>query len=380
MIDLKRSKDIPNDKIMKKILFILHIPPPVHGSSIVGLAVKNSSIINNSFDCRYINLLVSRTMIESGKPNMMKIFRFVGLWFRLLYEVIKDKPDVCYLAVTASGVAFYKDVLLVALLRLFRIKRVYHLHNQGVRQNQNKGLNSLFYSFVFKNADVLLLSNQLYDDVKTFVPISRVHICPNGIVDTTSINIKPSSFEVNKPVKILFLSNLLELKGIYVLLDACSVLQQRGIDFECDFIGAEGDLNAAIFNEKVIQKQLFPKVNYLGKKFGKEKEVMFANADIFVHPTLNDCFPLVLLEAMQYSLPVVSTYEGGIPDIIDDGITGFLVPKKNVEALVEKIEVLIKNPHLRQMMGTSGRMKYEREFTINKFEIRLNEILKQVTV
>ena len=362
---------------MKKILFILHFPPPVHGSSIVGQAVKNSSIINQLFYCRYINLLVSRTMNESGKPNLMKIYRFIILWFRLLYEIIRYRPDVCYLALTASGIAFYKDVLLVALLRFFGIKRVYHLHNQGVRLNQEKKLNSLFYRFVFKNADVILLSNQLFKDVKTFVPISRVHICPNGIVDTMT-HLENRSLIVKKPVKILFLSNLQKSKGIFVLLDACSVLHQRGIDFECDFIGAEGDLTATKFNEKVIQKQLLSKVNYLGMKFGREKEEIFSTADIFVHPTLNDCFPLVLLEAMQYSLPVISTYEGGIPDIVKDGISGYLVPQNSVDALVEKIEVLINNPELRQKMGKAGRQKFEDEYTFDKFEHNLIEILQKV--
>ena len=368
---------MPNDKKMKKILFILHFPPPVHGSSIVGLAVKNSLIINRSFYCRYINLLVSRSMNESGKPSIIKTFRFLRLWIRLLYEIIKDKPDVCYLALTASGMAFYKDVLLVVLLRFFRIKRVYHLHNQGVRLNQEMKLNYLFYRFVFKNADVILLSNQLYKDVMTFVPISNVYICPNGIVDTFT-NLDTKSLILKKTVKILFLSNLQESKGIFVLLDACTVLQHRGIDFECNFIGAEGDLNANLFYKMVQQKQLLTRVNYLGKKFGKEKEEIFANADIFVHPTLNDCFPLVLLEAMQYSLPVVSTYEGGISDIVEDGISGYLVPQNSVGALVEKIEVLIKNPELRKKMGKAGRLKFENEFTLDRFEHNLNEILQTV--
>ena len=362
---------------MKKILFILHLPPPVHGSSIVGQCVKNSTIINKSFDCRYINLLVSRTIDEAGKPSGLKVLRFVGAWFKLLVEIITKKPDVCYLALTATSAAFYKDVLLVALLRVFHIKRVYHLHNKGVSQNQTNKLNNLFYRFVFKNSDIILLSNQLYQDIETFVPASRVYICPNGIVNTIT-NIEPRLFTKEKPVKILFLSNLIKSKGVFVLLDACSILQQKGIGFECNFVGAEGDINATQFAEKVNQKQLSSKVNYLGKKFGKDKQEVFANAEIFAFPTYFDCFGLVNLEAMQYSLPVVSTFEGGIPDIVEDGVTGFLVPKKNAEALAEKLEILINNPKLRQQMGKAGRQKYETEFTLEIFEHRLKEILQQV--
>jgi glycosyltransferase involved in cell wall biosynthesis len=359
-----------------KIIFVLHLPPPIHGSSIVGESIKNSTIINGTFESSYMNLLVSRVMNETGKTSSMKILRFAGVWFSLLAEIVKKKPELCYLALTASGAAFYKDVFLVALLRLFKIKRVYHLHNQGVSKNETNRIHRFFYRFVFSDAEVILLSKQLYKDVETFVPESRVHLCANGIAGV------PLKFErtslKGKPVKVLFLSNLMESKGVFVLLDACSILQQRGIEFECDLVGAEGDLNALQFSEKVAEKQLSDIVRYLGKKYGKEKHDVFAGADIFIHPTLNDCFPLVLLEAMQYSLPIVSTFEGGIPDIVDDRATGFLVPQNNAEALADKLEMLIKDSGLRQKMGNAGRQKFEEKFTLEIFEHKLNDILKQV--
>ena len=359
------------------ILFILHFPPPVHGSSMIGQSIKNSKIINDTFDCRYINLLVSRTINETGKPSSLKVMRFMRVWFKVLAEIIKKKPDVCYLALTAKGAAFYKDVLLVALLRAFQIKRVYHLHNKGFSRIKTTKIDDFFYRYVFKDADIILLSSQLYSDIKAFVPPSRISICPNGIVDTI-LNFKPQTVVKEKPVKIMFLSNLCESKGVFVLLEACSVLQKKGIDFECDFIGAEGDLDAIKFSEKVKQHKLASNVKYLGKKFDKDKQDVFESTDIFIHPTLSDCFPLVLLEAMQYSLPVVSTFEGGISDIVEDGTTGYLVPQKNVEALAEKLEVLIKNPDQRQQMGLAGRQKYEKEFTLNAFELRLRNILQEV--
>jgi glycosyltransferase involved in cell wall biosynthesis len=365
---------------LKNILFILHFPPPVHGSSIVGLSIKNSDLINNAFECRYINLLVSRSINETGKTDILKIMRFVGVWFKLLFEIIIRKPDICYMALTATGTAFYKDVLLIALLRIFRIKRVYHLHNKGVSQNQSNKIKSSLYGFVFKNADIILLSKYLYKDIETFVPTSSVFICPNGISDTNR-NLKPQTYQQQNPVKILFLSNLIESKGVFVLLDACSILMHNCIDFECEFIGAEGDLDVIQFNERVKQNRLTSKVKYLGKVYGDKKQEVFACADIFAFPTYysNECFPLVILEAMRAGLPVISTMEGGIPDIVDEGVTGFLVQQKNVEMLAEKLEILIKSSVLRQQMGRSGRKKYENEFKFEIFEYTLLEILKKVS-
>jgi glycosyltransferase involved in cell wall biosynthesis len=81
---------------------------------------------------------------------------------------------------------------------------------------------------------------------------------------------------------------------------------------------------------------------------------------------------------MQFSLPIVSTFEGGIPDVVENGVTGFLVPQKDVEALADKLEILIKSPELRKQMGAAGRKKYEEEFTLERFEGRMVEILNEV--
>ena len=365
----------------KNILFILHLPPPVHGSSLVGQTIRQSKVINSSFECRYINTLVSRSVNETGKKSFIKVFRFVAVWFQLLVEIIKKKPDICYLALTATGAAFYKDVLLVGLLKLFNIKRIYHLHNKGVALSASNKINKLLYQFVFKNAEVILLSNYLYNDIESFVPSTRVHICPNGIEDTVTVQ-KPRLKEKEKSVKILFLSNLIESKGVLVLLKACEIISQKGIDFECDFVGAEGDLSAKQFNEKVSQMQLTSKVNYLGKKFGNEKQNAFATADIFAFPTYysNECFPLVLLEAMCNGLPVISTFEGGIPDIVEQGVTGFLISQKDENSLADKLEELIRNQELRQKMGSNGRKKFETEFKQEIFEKRMIGIIQKTCI
>lgn len=364
---------------MKNILFILHFPPPVHGSSMVGQSIKNSHLINNTYQCRYISYLFSRNIVEIGKLSVYKITRILSLWFELLTEIIKQKPDVCYLSLTASGPAFIKDVFLIGMLRFFRIKRVYHLHNKGVDQNKSKLLYRLLYRFVFKDANIILLSKQLYYDIEQYVPEKRIYICPNGI-DDISPDHESRVLQKDNPVRILFLSNLIESKGVYILLDACSILQEKGINFECDFIGDEGDIDVFQFTNKVTDANLTSKVKYLGKKFGKDKQEIFANADIFALPTYysNECFPLVLLEAMSVSLPVISTCEGGISDIVEDGATGFLVSKKNASALADKLEILITNPKLRQQFGKAGRLKFEKEFTLSRFENRITEILQQV--
>lgn len=361
-----------------RILFILHTPPPVHGSSMVGQFIKDCQTINETYDCSYINLGTSTTINEIGKNPLRKIVRYLSILGNLLKQLIRFKPQLCYLAITAKGLAFYKDALIALIVKLFGVKLVLHFHNKGVITRQHLFFDNLIYGFVFKNTDVILLSRYLYYDIQKYVSEKRVFYCPNGIPEFEVIRQKTSNKGQNEMVKILYLSNLIESKGVFVLLNVCKLMQEKRLPFHCTFVGGEGDITEAQFQKIVTKLGLEDIVVYAGRKYKLEKAEIFMQSEIFVHPTFNDCFPLVLLEAMQFSLPVVSTYEGGIPDIIDNGINGFLVSQKDVSALAEKLEVLIRKPELRQQMGLAGKIKFEKEFTLKKFENNIQIILNQL--
>ena len=170
---------------------------------------------------------------------------------------------------------------------------------------------------------------------------------------------------------LLFLSNLIPSKGVYVLLDACRLLSERGVAFACDFVGGETkEIDRATFEEAVRERGLEGMVCYQGPKYGEEKERYFAHADIFVFPTFyfNECFPLVLLEAMQWRLPLVSSDEGGIPDLVKDGVNGFVCPREDAHALADALGRLITDPALREQMGERGHQRYREEYTLKAFE------------
>lgn len=357
-----------------KILFMLHLPPPIHGSSIVGEIIYKNELLRDNFNTYYIDLLMSKTVKETGKINIRKILDFSKKWLGLLKTLIIKRPDLCYYALSTTGSAFFKDFFLISLLRLFNVRIVLHLHNKGVIQHQHKWIYNKSYRLVFKNTSVILLSGYLYYDIEKYVSTNNVYHCPNGLKDSNSYTVtkcitKDSTF------KILFLSNLIKSKGVFDLVNSCEILYNKGLDFKCDFIGGEGDITKVEFEEYVSKKGLSEHIKYLGKKFDEEKYREYANADVFVFPTSNDCFPLVLIEAMQFEIPIISTYEGGIPDIIDQGVNGYLVHKKDTKMIADKIDFLIKNPLTAKNMGKEGRNKYEDMFTQEIFEQKIISIL-----
>ncbi len=362
----------------KKILFVLHFPPPVHGAAMMGKYIMASNVLNDNFECCYINLGTSVEVNEIGNWGWIKLkryFKILGLTIKRLYH---DKPHLVYFTLTATGVGFYKDVAVALLAKLFGRKIVLHFHNKGISKRPNKWLDNALYKMVFKKAEVILSSRYLYYDIEEYVPIERVHYCPYGIPEKVETITKAKV--VDNKVQILFLSNLIKSKGVYVLLEACKLLQDKQLSFHCTFIGSEADISEEDFQKKVSSLDVDEYVHYAGRKYDLEKVEAYSQSDIFVFPTYysNECFPVVLIEAMQFSLPVISTFEGGIRDEVEDGKTGFLVRQKDVEALAVKLEILIKNPQLREQMGKNGRNRYEKHFTQEVFETRFTKIMKEL--
>ncbi len=355
----------------RKILFITPLPPPVHGSSMVSEYIKESALLNETFDMDFVNLSTSRTMEEIGKNSLSlylkKMFRFLASYGLAIWKLLFNHYDLCYIAITCHGVGFLKDMPFVLLCKLFGRKVVLHQHNKGMSECVDCSPYKWLMPLVYKNTKVILLSWRLYSDVEKIVKREQVLICPNGIPPITEL-VDCQKITTDIP-RLLFLSNLITSKGVFTLLDACQILKNKNIDFMCDFIGGESkEISAEIFNKAVLERQLENNVHYLGRKYGKDKLMAFHNSDVFVLPTMNDCLPLTIIEAMQNSLPVVSTDTGAVCDLVEPFVNGLIVETNNANDLALKLEQLINDNNLRNILGLNGKRIYEERYSLKAFE------------
>ena len=372
---MKNSTSLP---LKPRILFILHLPPPVHGAAMMGQYIHDSKVINERFDCHYINLTTAKTLQDIGKGGVKKLWRFFCLLLRIVKGLVRVKPQLVYVTPNSHGGAFYKDFVVVQLIKLMGYRVIVHYHNKGVATRQDRWLDDKLYRLFFKNLKVILLAEALYGDVEKYVKREDVFVCPNGIPE--SLKGEPTAERNNVIPQLLFLSNLLVDKGVLVLLDALKILKEKGFSFVCHFVGGEtAEIDAARFAEEVKTRGLDQMALYLGKRYGEEKSEEYGNADVFVFPTYyyNECFPLVLLEAMEHAVPCISTREGGVSAIIEDGVNGFMVEKRDANALADRIEFLLTHPEERTHMGIAGYQKFKNEFTLSKFETRMKQILER---
>ena len=162
------------------------------------------------------------------------------------------------------------------------------------------------------------------------------------------------------------------------------MLDDKNVEFYlCNFVGAEtNEIDAQRFQGEVRKCGICNNEVALSweRNMVKEKEDLYRKVPIFfVLPTYyyNECFPLVLLEAMQMHLPCISTTEGGISSIIRHGENGYLVEMNNPTALANSIEKLLKDADLRKNMGENGWKRFKSDFTLEAFEKRMEFCLKK---
>jgi glycosyltransferase involved in cell wall biosynthesis len=196
----------------------------------------------------------------------------------------------------------------------------------------------------------------------------KIHVIYGGI-DTDAVS-PSSNRHANKFYQILCIARFEEVKGHKYLVEACRLLQQRGVGFECHLIG-DGPLYHKI-EQQVARAGLGYRIHFYGACRHSQVIERLSQADVVVLATVTSSsrkregIPNVLKEAMACGVPVVGSIISGIPELVEDGISGFLVPPGDTMALANALQKLHENSVLRQRMGLAGREKIIRDFNLKE--------------
>lgn len=365
-------------KSRPKLLAIIHLPPPMHGASLMGVLFVNSKRINEVFSLKTINLAVGKDISRANKFDLYKVFDSVAIFLKCFRELIFNRPDVVYVTANSAGLSFWKDFLIILLLKVFCVKHCMHYHNKGFIKYDQSFIGRLILRVYFWKSTPILLSKHLVYDLKITKNFIKLRFCPPA----TDANIGYIKNEnCGRKLQLLFLSNLIREKGVIEILEASRILTNKGILFEFVIAGQPGDITVDFLNSEISRLGINHCVSYIGPVFGEQKKNLYETVDAFVFPTYyhRECFPLVLLEAMSYQLPIVATNEAAIPEIILEGENGYLVERMNSLDLAIKLELLMTDPVKMKQMGVLSKAIFESTYTVDCFDQRMTDILLEVS-
>ena len=207
-------------------------------------------------------------------------------------------------------------------------------------------------------------------------------IVHGSAIDCSKFTFKARYLDATGKISIATTGRLIEKKGIEYAIRAVAEVVNFYPNIEFNIIG-DGELKKRFL--QIIQGlNIADKVNLKGWRNQKEIIDILNQTHIFVAPSVtasdgNQDAPVnTLKEAMAMGLPVISTLHGGIPELVEDGISGFLVAERDASAIAEKLIYLIQHPEIWQQMGLSGRKTVETIYDINKLNSELVEIYQKL--
>jgi glycosyltransferase involved in cell wall biosynthesis len=361
------------------LLIIGQTPPPY-----VGQMLAIESLVQAQYqDIRvyHTRMNYSQTAVQIGRVRLRKIFHLIRVIVDSSYKILRHRIDVIYYPPGANTVPILRDIATLLVLRCFRRKLILVFHASGVCEKVSswRGIRWWLFKKAFYFPDAAIQKSSLNPPDGDFVKAKAVYTVPNGRPD--QLERFPHRTAVNFAPVILFVGLIREDKGVEVLLEAARLLKTNGQRFRVQLVG---EFTSAKYREKlfreVSEKGLEQCVEFCGRKVDDEKWAHYRSADIFCFPTYygSESFGIVLLEAMMFELPVVSTAWRGIPGVVEEGVTGFLTDIKDPAAIADRLKQLLDNEHLRTRMGKSGRARYLERFTVESYVENTRAVVLEV--
>ena len=274
---------------------------------------------------------------------------------------------------TSSYVSFYRKSIFILLSFLFNRQIICHIHAGNFLIFYEKGNKRIISYLLNKCTRIIVLSENIKKDfeTKTGINTNKIKVIHNMITSQSYITRNYKS-EIN----FLFMGHIYKEKGIFDLVklfkDNYSIYKEK---FKLIIAGGLYQTNELI--RFINDNKLNDIIIYEGWASGEKKEVLFKKANIFILPSYNEALPMSILEAMSYSLPIISTKVGAIPEIVKDRINGFLFEAKNNIALKEIIDLVDKNRDLLNEMGQNS-YKMSTQYFPNKVITDLLSVYKEL--
>jgi len=368
----KMHPDITKYKLLEKAHYRVSIPKDyaLRSAKAIKLIVDNL-LKQPAKAIEIINLL-------SHSPQ--SVSEIISL--RFLYEIIpflgKSKYDIVHCHFGHNGLKCLK-------LRKYGVlqgKLVTTFHGADITKALQKGEQNRY--------------KELFDKGDLFLPISEnwksklieLGCNPNKIivhhmgVDCDSFIFKQREVSSNQVLKLVTVSRLVEKKGIEYGIRATAELVKRNLNICYEIIG-DGPLRDSL--KQLISDLGMSKFIHL-KGWQDKNDVINAldKSHIMLAPSVTsrdgdqEGIPVALMEAMAIGIPVVSTFHSGIPELIQDRVSGFLVPEKNVKTLADRIELLLKHPTIYSEIATEASQRVQSDFNTKKLNLVLENIFKDL--
>jgi colanic acid/amylovoran biosynthesis glycosyltransferase len=329
-------------------------------------------LITANFHKNPLNILKSLNFFKYGKEALS-----LHIFYLMLPFLGKKKYDIIHCHFGPNG----NLGILLRDIGVIEGKTITSFHGYDVNIiNQND-----YYTQLFKYGD-LFTANTKFTKKKVLKlggDFKKICILPEGLY-LDKFSYRERGISTGEAIKILTVARLVEKKGLEYSIRAVAKVINKHPKCEIEYkIAGEGFLRDEL-KTLISELGMEDKIKLLGWCDEDEARKLFGESHIFILSSVTaqngdqEGQGLVLQEAQAVGMPVISTLHNGIPEGVQDGRSGFLVPERDVDALAEKLEYLILHPEVWPKMGRAGCKYVEEHYDINKLNQRLVKIYEEL--
>jgi len=320
------------------------------------------------------------------ETGLKKFIRLVFSPFQLVFFILRHRPVVVHINTSLNQKAYWRDLVYLLLVKLMGRRTVYQIHGGVCQIHTGASPRDFFPSSIlmtrllkqamlFSDAVTVLSSGELAA-YRAFDARINVHLVPNAI-DPAGINDQPRVFNRDQPLRLVYIGRLVRTKGLFEIIDALVLLKNQGRRFH--FTVAGGGADDIELRSATTKAGLDDHVEFLGSVFGEPKNRLWLESDIFVFPTYHyEGLPYAILEAMAAGCVPVTTPVAAIPDVIEDGLHGLLIPSQDPQRLASAIIQLDDNREQLVTMAGSCRKHILNQYTVARLASDFEKIYRDV--
>ncbi len=364
-----------------RVLLVAPLPPPHGGICFLTKALLDAGL-GRGLHLVHLNTSKNTIREEFGRVTWLDLGLAVCNFARFAWLLLREHPQIVYYISTADT-AIYRDWVFWLAARLVGCRIVLNLH--GTRPSvkfASYSFHRWFVNRVASMASYIVVPNTVdWDGLKQIYSVD----VPSEVVRNTTYvpeHFRQSLKRPEKrsgPVSLIVVGRLSEAKGAWDLLQALALVIKEEPSVSLTWVGLGASPSDDIYaRELCASLGIEANVRLAGQVADSEKYLELEQSDIFVLPTHSEGFPLALLEAMAMGLPVVTTPVGGIPEVIIDGVNGYLVLPKDIESLADRILTLLREPDKREQMGEANRKLYWEQLSARKVVDRIHTLFEEL--
>jgi len=357
---------------------------PTSRSIVTGLT-HSFDLLTNGFNSRNIPHLVIDTGAwgaakEPGAFDLRRIATTLTILFSFWTKLWK--AETVYLLLSTTLLGFLRTALMIWPSHLMGCRVILHLNGSGFTyfcENQPIWI-QYFIRFTVAQTDTIIVLSESFSSQFAFAQEkgTSIQVVPNSVVDEPPPEeVVTKSLPQSGPLRLLYLSNLMEHKGYLELLSACRILHHEyAIPIQCNFCGdfihtkLGRDLGSPAeakerFLHLITAWELNDVVQYNGLVSGDAKRNYLNDSHIFLLPTTHpwEGQPLSIVEALAFGTPVISTNHRGIPDQVIHKYNGLLIDGNDPQKIAESVQAMWQEPLLYRALSENAQQYFLENFT-----------------